>query len=100
MVAPTSYRITRFGPADGASAYRPAIAVYAAIDLQAKPPTPTSQYVVKATLQPDVPPYVRRELRAKLEAYAQSPVIQFPTEVSSVPNYQWLVGAPVPCTST
>jgi hypothetical protein len=97
LVAPTSYRITRFGPADGARAYRPAIAVYAAIDLNAKPPTPTSQYVVKATLQPDVPPYARRELRAKLEAYAQSPVIQFPTEVSSVPNYQWLVGMSTPC---
>jgi len=32
-----------------------------------------------------------------LESYALSPILQFPTEVSSVPDYKWLVGAPAPC---
>ncbi len=94
LVLPAAYRITRFGHSEGSRAYRPAIAVYATIDLTAIPP---SEYVVRATLQPDVPAYARRELLAKLESYALSPILQFPTEVSSVPDYKWLVGAPAPC---
>ena len=93
-MVPAAYRITRFGHSEGSRAYRPAIAVYATIDLTAIPP---SEYVVRATLQPDVPAYARRELLAKLESYALSPILQFPTEVSSVPDYKWLVGAPAPC---
>lgn len=86
MVVPTTYRITRYAASDPAKAYRPAILVYSLLD--ANNPSDTKS-LFTATLQPDIPPYAQRELRAKLAKWAQVPIISYPTEVESQVAYTW-----------
>jgi len=92
LVLPAAYRITRYGPDIADKAYRPAITVYSAIDLE----TPQNNRVVyQATLQPDIPLDARRALRAALTAQAAAPVIEYPTEIAGDFEYTWTIGAMV-----
>ena len=62
-VVPATYRVTRYGPGEPSDrAYRPVILVYATLD----PKPGTSRYFVTATLQPDVPDSMRRDLLVSL----------------------------------
>ena len=44
------------------------------------------------TLQPDLPPYLRRALLSQLAAYAPNPKLQYPTEIPADSiEYTWQV---------
>jgi hypothetical protein len=90
LILPRWYKITRFSPLIAAKAYRPAIACYSAIDIE----TPANNRVIyHATLQPDIPVAVRRELQKRLTKEAREPSLEYPTEISAEINYTWTVGA-------
>ncbi|MEZ4860232.1 MAG: hypothetical protein R3C14_02950 [Caldilineaceae bacterium] len=90
LVVPTAYRITRYATTEGDKAYRPVIYLYSTLD-----PTDAAnnRAVVMATLQPDLPPYVRRNLTAALMNWAARPVIDYVTAVESQLAYSWSIGA-------
>lgn len=89
LVLPAEHLITRFDPAVGQRAYRPVVFVYASVD----PAVPANNRVIlHAVLQPDLAPYLRRALEARLGAYARHPVIEYPNEIESEPSYTWVLG--------
>lgn len=88
LVVPTRYVITRYAAGDAARAYRPVILVYSTID--AEQPD-RNRVFFDATVQPDLPPDVRRALLARLSAVAERPVIEYPTEIPSDVEYAWTV---------
>ncbi|WP_410667915.1 hypothetical protein [Amycolatopsis sp. cmx-4-68] len=93
LVVPTRYRITRFSPDERPErAYRPAIVIYAVLN----PPDP--RYHISATLEPDLPPDVRRDLEHRLIAYSPTgfpPRLVLPTDpaVQATDRYTWATGA-------
>ena len=90
LVLPTVYRVTRYAATDPERAYRPAVTVYSSLDLT----TPSNNRVVYlATLQPDIPPHLRRRLAERLRSEAASPVIEYPTQVPAEASYEWTVGS-------
>lgn len=91
LVLPAAYRITRYAASDPHRPYRPVIVLHASLD--ANHPE-NNQYVYEATLQADLPPYVRRLLRDRLLAYAQSPTLVYPTEIECTAAYAWVLGIP------
>ncbi|HYP42354.1 MAG TPA: hypothetical protein VEX13_18520 [Chloroflexia bacterium] len=92
LVIPATYRISRYGPSKEGQAYRPTLLVYSTLD-QA---TATNNRVVFAMgLQPDLPPYARRELLHKLSALARSPIIEYPTTIESTIQYAWTIGSEI-----
>jgi len=40
---------------------------------------------------PDLPPFVRHDLMARLREYAQTPLVEYPTEIARDVNYNWTV---------
>ncbi len=88
LVLPAAYQITRYAPTEAGKAYRPVVAVYSSIDI-AEPAN--NRVIFHATLQPDIPPFVRRELRTRLLAHAREPVVEYPTEVQADLDYAWTV---------
>jgi len=57
------------------------------------PDTPeANRCIVMATLEPDIPGFARRELLAKLALKAESPTIEYVTEIESELSYTWLLG--------
>jgi hypothetical protein len=90
LVLPTVYRVTRYAASDPERAYCPAVCVYSSLDLT----TPSNNRVIYlATLQPDIPPHLRRRLRERLRSEAPSPVIEYPTQVVAETSYEWTVGS-------
>lgn len=88
LILPSHYRITRYAPTMGDKRYRPAIAVYSSLDAA----IPSNNRVFfQATLQPDLTPLVRRQLRDKLTAYAPDPILEYPTEIVAETEYAWTV---------
>ena len=90
LMVPTAYRITRFARSASPNAYRPAVAVYSALD---PVNAGNNRVVFHATLQPDVPPDERRALRARLRAESPNPQVEFPTEITADWDYVWTLGA-------
>lgn len=87
LVVPTRYVLTRFAPSDPRG-YRPTLLVYSSVD----PDEPrNNQAVILATLEPDLPPYLRRALLARLTEYASEPVIEYPTELWGQTSYSWAI---------
>jgi hypothetical protein len=80
LVVPAAYRITRYSAAEsGDRAYRPAIMIYALLGTEAA----ESRYFFRATLEPDLPVFVREGLRERLmplTPFGQTPILQFPTD--------------------
>jgi hypothetical protein len=93
LVLPAQYRITRYGPGEpGDKAYRPTIMIYAVLGVDET----ANRYYFSATLQPDVPGYLRHELSAALAPLTPSgqfPRVDFPTDpaVQATPSYRWTV---------
>ena len=90
LVVPLQYCITRQS-ASVPDAYRPLIILYASID----PENSVNNWLtLDVTLQPDLPPYTRRALLAKLESYAPAPALQYPTEIPvDQIEYDWSLGS-------
>lgn len=77
LVVPARYCITRHGPG-APGAYRPALLLWAVLD----PETQSNNRVnLDVALQPDLSPSTRRDILARLGAYARNPTIQYPTEI-------------------
>lgn len=92
LVCPSTYRIARFGHADGDKAFRPAVMVYSVLD----PDPSKNAFFLQATLQPDIPVDARIGLETALAAkspHGQAPVIRYPTELSfsTPPVYHWML---------
>ena len=100
MLVPATYRVSRYGPGEAPDrAYRPAILVYG--EISADPAT--NKYIFSATLQPDVPYFVRRALLETLIAHSPAgtpPVLVLPTdplvEASLAPTWTVLPGMDPP----
>ncbi len=92
LVLPAAYRITRYSPAMGEKAYRPAVAVYSSLDLTHPE---NNRVIYHATLQPDIPVHLIRRLEKRLAAEARDPVVEYPTEIASETEYTWSVAATV-----
>lgn len=88
LVVPTRYVITRYAATDPTRAYKPVILVYSTIDAEQED---RNHVYFDATLQPDLPPDVRRSLLAGLAAIAEHPVVEYPTEIASEVEYAWTV---------
>lgn len=88
LVLPATYVITRYEPTETGKAYRPVVIVYSSVDAQNSANT---RFLFEATLQPDLPPFVRRELVNKLAAYASNPLLDYPTGIESQIASSWVV---------
>lgn len=88
LVMPAEYLITRFEPDVTGRAFQPAIIVYSVLDPENEA---NNRIVFQASLQPNLPPYLRREILATLTAHASDPVIEYPTEITSGVEYAWTV---------
>jgi hypothetical protein len=88
LIAPKTYSLTRFGPNEGEKAFRPAVFLYTTID--AEHPE-NSRCVVMASLQPDLPPFKRRELIERLHRLHAAPVIEYLTEIEAEVSDTWAV---------
>ena len=86
LVLPAAYRITRYAPSEGERAYRPAIYLYSSLDADNEA---NNRCVVMASLQPDLPPWARKDLEVKLARLHYSPVTQYITEIDSELTYSW-----------
>jgi hypothetical protein len=90
LVVPKAYTITRYEPADE-RAYRPAVYLFSNVD--AVHPE-RSSCVVMATLRPALTPAMRRALLDSLKSSAHpSPTLEWPTELSVTPVYQWAIAS-------
>jgi len=93
LVVPTAYRITRYAATEASDrAYRPVILIYA---LVAEKPE-DSRYFFAATVEPDVPDSMRRDLLVALESLSPSgifPALDFPTDpvVQATTTFAWAV---------
>jgi hypothetical protein len=93
LVVPTAYRITRYAASEASDrAYHPVILIYALIAENSE----DSRYFFAATVEPDVPDSMRRELRASLESLSPSgvlPALDFPTDpvVQATTTFAWAV---------
>jgi hypothetical protein len=93
LLHPTSFRITRYGPSEPEDrAYRPVILVYATLD----PSPEKNRYFFTATLQADVPYFLRQALLDRLASYTpqdRTALLDLPTapSVQAVPTYRWAV---------
>ena len=86
LVLPKAYTVTRYEPGD-ARAYRPALFLFSNIDAVHYERT---RCVVMATLEPAVSPYWRARLLDELRAgFHPSPTLEWPTELSTTPVYDW-----------
>lgn len=88
LVVPVAYRITRYAPGEGERAYRPAVYLYSSLDAEN---VANNRCVVMASLQPDVPPWARKDLEVKLARLHHSPVTQYITGIDSELTYVWSV---------
>jgi hypothetical protein len=86
LVQPTAYRIARYAPTEGDRAYRPAVYLYSSLDAEHEA---NNRCVVMASLEPDLPPWVRRELGSKLTTLHHNPVVQYLTEIDADVAYTW-----------
>jgi hypothetical protein len=86
LILPSIYRITRYAPSEGERAYRPAVYLYSSLDAENEA---NNRCVVMATLQPDLSPWVRKDLEGKLARLHHSPVMQYITEIDSQLTYTW-----------
>ena len=86
LILPSTYRITRYAPSEGERAYRPAIYLYSSLDAENQA---NNRCVVMATLQPDLSPWVRKDLEGKLARLHHSPVMQYITQIDSQLTYTW-----------
>ncbi len=81
LLLPRTYRIARYPPTHE-RAYLPAAMVYAVLDPAS---VANNRYRFVTTVEPDIPQYEVRALRAALVAYASAATIEFnlPTEVAT-----------------
>lgn len=91
LVAPSTYRITRYGPGEPESRrYRPVALIYALVGA----PPEESTYWFTATLEPDLPAHIRAGLLvalAPLSPHGVNPALDFPTDpaVNAAISYSW-----------
>lgn len=90
LVLPARYRVARYDASAGATAFGPAIALYAVLDPE---DDARSRVVVEASLEPDLPPFSRRELKEALSAHARVPSLDFPTEIARDIRFDWSLPA-------
>ncbi|NPV63856.1 MAG: hypothetical protein HPY61_14740 [Methanotrichaceae archaeon] len=86
LVVPTDFCISRRAPGDP-NAYRPLIFLNALIDAS----VPANNRVeLRATLEPDLPPFKRSALKEQLKAYSQEPTIHYPTDIPiETASFSW-----------
>ncbi|MDH3336790.1 MAG: hypothetical protein OER22_03890 [Gammaproteobacteria bacterium] len=87
MVLPSSYRISRMDH-DTDDPYRPMVMVYSSLDVSAPE---NNRVIFDVGLEPDLAPFERAAIRSALREYAQSPVLEYPTEIESDASYTWAV---------
>jgi hypothetical protein len=100
LVAPATYRVTRYGPGEPEERrYRPVALIYALVGASPE----ESTYWFTATLEPDLPADVRAKLLADLaplSPHGTAPVLEFPTDpgVDAEISYAWALppGVEVP----
>jgi hypothetical protein len=80
LVVPAAYRITRYAAQEPADrAFRPAIMIYAILGEEPA----AHAYFFRATLEPDLPPFVRRDLEERLSPlvpHGARLVLTYPTD--------------------
>ncbi|MCC8956922.1 hypothetical protein H8B02_26850 [Bradyrhizobium sp. Pear77] len=94
MVAPTAYRVGRFGDGSGSKAFRPMIMLYGLLDVDPA----NNRYALTTTLIPDVSPGALLQLGVRLVALTPSgstPAIVYPTDpfVAATVGYSWALPA-------
>ena len=86
LLLPLAYEITRYAPSIPEREYRPAVIVYAA--LEADRPE-NSRIRFEAMLGPALSPYDYENLRRRLLAEAQSPVLELPNMLAQRTEFRW-----------
>jgi hypothetical protein len=90
VLLPASYLITRFGPAEGERAYRPAVYLYSSVDAEVPA---NNRCILMATLQPDLTPDQRHRIDAVLARLYGTPVADYITAIDcKVKGSDWLAG--------
>ncbi len=79
LVVPTRFCITRRAAGED-DAYRPLVFLHALLDAEV---AANNRVELRATLQPDLPPFKRRALEERLKAYDPVPVLHYPTDIPS-----------------
>ena len=88
LVVPERYLVGRAPDTAGERAYRPMLLLHSTIDVD----HPTLlRCVLAASLEPDVPPYVRSAVLAELRALHPEPVLEWPSETGQAPQVDWAV---------
>lgn len=86
LLMPLRYQITRYSPGVAEREYRPALIVYAALDAD----DPENNRIrFEAMLGPSISPYEYQELRRRLLAEAQEPVIELPNMLAKNTEFRW-----------
>ena len=86
LVLPSRYHVARRNASVGRRAYAPAIALYAVIDTGDES---RSRVAVEAVLEPDLPPFARKELIFALSSLAPKPFVDYPTEACRDVRFSW-----------
>lgn len=86
LVVPLRYCVGRYGPDQDNRAYRPRLLLHSTIDVE----NPTNiRCVLAASLEPDLPPFVRAALTAELKSAAADPVLEYLPETGTDPELRW-----------
>jgi len=88
LVAPKSYCITRYAASDPDRAYRPVICLYSSLDAEDQS---NNRCVLMTSLQPLLPPWVRKDIELKAAGLHHAPVLQYLTEIEADVAYNWAV---------
>jgi hypothetical protein len=94
LIVPEAYRITRYGPSEGAKAYRTAAMIFALVETDAA----KSRYHLAATLEPDIPAVERQRLMRRIAPhvpFGATAMFDFPTApaVQAKASYRFAVPA-------
>lgn len=90
LVVPRWYRITRYAAAEEDRAWRPVIMLHSSYEEES---ASGSRFLFHATLEPDIAPWERRVLLAKLAAYAETPILEYPTDIESDASFTWTIAS-------
>jgi hypothetical protein len=93
LLLPRAYEITRYAPGVPDREYDPALIVYAALDAN-RPENNRVRF--EAMLGPALSPYEYENLRRRLLAEAQSPVVELPNMLAQHTEFRWNVTSTPP----
>ncbi|MDN4645889.1 hypothetical protein [Arthrobacter sp. PsM3] len=86
LVVPARYCVGRYGPDQDDRAYRPRLLLHSTIDVE----NPTNiRCVLAASLEPDLPPFVRTAITAELKNTAANPVLEYLPDAGVDPDLRW-----------